>query len=215
MPTGIFLIKWDEVIGGTVYMRYPEPLEIPDPIVQQITISHNFTESYIITEEKQWNSVSYYNENKEMILVLVLSRPDDASDYIPPNSSLLEEFNKELDKEIVEDQLKIRLETLFKSSLDAFRTTESVITKLSNEVAQLRTKEYDYEVKFGVISNSDHLPVKSKILFLLAINDGLNFDEIKKKVKTSKKWLDTVLRTLIKNNIVGYNSSKDVYYIHF
>jgi DNA-binding HxlR family transcriptional regulator len=104
---------------------------------------------------------------------------------------------------------------LFKSSLDAFRTTESVITKLSNEVAQLRTKEYDYEVKFGVISTSDHLPVKSKILFLLAINDGLNFDEIKLKVKTSKKWLDTVLRTLIKNNIIGYSSSKDVYYINF
>ncbi len=215
MPAGIFLIKWDEVIGGTVYMRYPETLEIPDPIVQQITISHNFTESYIITEEKQWNSVSYYNENKEMILVLILNRPDDASDYIPPNSSLLEEFNRELDKEIIEEKLRIRLETLFKSSLDAFRTTESVITKLSNEVALLRTKEYDYEVKFGVISNSDHLPVKSKILFLLAINDGLNFDEIKKTVKTSKKWLDTVLKTLIKNNLVGYNSSKDVYYIKF
>jgi len=215
MPTGIFLIKWDEVIGGTVYMRYPETLEIPDPIVQQITISHNFTESYIITEEKQWNSVSYYNENKEMILVLVLNRYDVGNDYIPPQSLLLEEFNKELDKEITEEKLKIRLETLFKSSLDAIRTTEAVMTKLSNEVAQLRTKEYDYEVKFGVISNSDHLPVKSKILFLLAINDGLNFDEIEKKVKTSKKWLDTVLRTLIKNNIVGYNSSKDVYYIHF
>ncbi|MCK4286628.1 MAG: hypothetical protein KAX18_10520, partial [Candidatus Lokiarchaeota archaeon] len=166
-------------------------------------------------EEKQWNSVSYYNENKEMILVLVLSKPDDASDYIPPQSTLLEEFNKELDKDMDEEKLKSSLETLFKSSLDAYRTTEAVMFKLSNEVAQLRTKEYDYEVKFGVISTSDHLPVKSKILFLLAINDGLNFDEIKEKVKTSKKWLDTVLRTLIKNNIIGYNSSKDVYYINF
>jgi DNA-binding transcriptional regulator GbsR (MarR family) len=215
MPTGIFLIKWDEVLGGTVYMRYPDTLEIPDPIVQQITISHNFTESYIISEEKQWNSVSYYNENKEMTLVLVLSRNDDGNDYIPPNSTLLEEFNKELDKEIDEEKLNIRLETLFKSSLEAYRTTESVIRKLSNEVAQLRTKEYDYEVKFGVISRSNHLPVKSKILFLLAINEGLAFEEIKKKVKTSKKWLETVLRTLIKNNIVGYNSKKGVYYIEF
>ena len=215
MPTGIFLIKWDEVIGGVVYMRYPETLEIPDPIVQQITITHNFTESYIITEEKRWNSVSYYNENKEMIIVLELSRSDDGNDFIPPNSPLLEEFNRELDKEITEEKLRIRLETLYKSSLDAFRTTESVISKLSNEVAQLRTKEYDYEVKFGVISKSNHLPVKSKILFLLAINDGLNFDEINKIVKTSKKWLDTVLRTLIKNNVIGYNSSKNVYYIKF
>ena len=144
MPTGIFLIKWDEVIGGVVYMRYPETLEIPDPIVQQITISHNFTESYIISEEKQWNSVSYYNDNKEMILVLVLNKYDDGNDFIPPQSPLLEEFNRELDEEIVEEKLKISLETLFKSSLDAIRTTEAVMTKLSNEVAQLRTKEYDY-----------------------------------------------------------------------
>jgi len=215
MPTGIFLIKWDEILGGTVYLRFPETLEIPDPIVQQITISHNFTESYIISEEKNWNSVSYYNENKEMILVLRLSRYDVGNDFIPPNSSLLEEFNRELDKDMDEEKLKSSLETLFKSSLDAYRTTEAVMTKLSNEVALLRTKEYDYEVKFGVISKSNHLPVKSKILFLLAINDGLHFDEIKNKIKTSKKWLETVLRTLVKNNIVGYNSSMDVYYIKF
>ncbi len=213
MPTGIFLIKWDEVIGGTVYMRYPEPLEIPDPIVQQITISHNFTESYIITEEKQWNSVSYYNENKEMILVLVLNRYDVGNDYIPPQSLLLEEFNKELDKEITEEKLKIRLETLFKSSLDAIRTTEAVMTKLSNEVAQLRTKEYDYEVKFGLIINSDHLSVKSKILFLLTINDGLSLEDLKKSVRTSTSWLNTVLKTLMKNKVIGYNLQLDVYYI--
>jgi DNA-binding transcriptional regulator GbsR (MarR family) len=215
MPTGIFLMQWDEVIGGTVHMRYPETLEIPDPIVQQITISHNFTESYIISEEKNWNSVSYYNDNKEMILVLVLGKYDVGNDFIPPNSSLLEEFNRELDKDMNEEKLKSSLETLFKSSLDAYRTTEAVMTKLSNEVALLRTKEYDYEVKFGVISNSNHLPVKSKILFLLAINDALSFDEIKNKINSSKKWLNIVLKTLVKNNVVGYSSNKDVYYIKF
>ena len=194
-------------------MRYPETLEIPDPIVQQITISHNFTESYIISEEKQWNSVSYYNDNKEMILVLVLNKYDDGNDFIPPQSPLLEEFNRELDEEIVEEKLKISLETLFKSSLDAIRTTEAVMTKLSNEVAQLRTKEYDYELKFGLILKSDHLPVKSKILFLLTINDGLSLEDLKKSVKTSATWLRNVLETLLKNKVIGYNSQKDVYYI--
>ncbi|MFW9895426.1 MAG: hypothetical protein ACFFD7_06450 [Candidatus Thorarchaeota archaeon] len=213
MPTGVFLIKWDEVIGGTVYMRYPENLEIPDPIVQQITISHNFTESYIITEEEQWNSVSYYNDNREMIIVLVLSRYDDGNDFIPPQSPLLEEFNRELDKEITEENLKISLETLYKNSLDAYRTVEAVMTKLSKEVASLRTKEYDYEVKFDLIIKSNHLSVKSKILFLLAINEGLSFDEIKKSVKTSTNWLKNVLDTLKKNNMIGYNLQKDVYYI--
>jgi len=210
MPTGIFLIKWDEIIGGTVYMRYPEDLEIPDPIVQQITISHNFTESYIITKEKQWNSVSYYNENKEMIIVLILGIYDDGKDYL----ELLEDFNNELDKEFKEGMLKIRLESMFSSSLEAFRTTDAVITKLSNEVAFLRTKEYDFEERFKKIQHSDHLHVKSKILFLLAINDGLSLEEIKNSVNTSTKWLKSVLETLAKNKVVGYNSNQDVYYIN-
>jgi hypothetical protein len=211
MPTGIFLIKWDEVIGGTIYMRYPEDLEIPDPIVQQITISHNFTESHIITEEKQWNSVSYYNEQKELIIVLVLrpSSLDDGNDYL----ELLEDFNKELDKELKEETLKSQLETFFRSSLEAFQTTDAVITKLSNDVALLRTKEYDIEERFKKIQKSGQLTVKSKILFLLGVNESLNFEVIKNSINTSTNWLKSVLETLIKNNIVGYNPNQDVYYI--
>ena len=211
MPNGIFLIRWDEVEGGIIYLKYPESLDIPNPVVQQITISHNFTESYIITEEKNWNSVSYYNENKEMIIVLVLkpSSLDDGNDYI----ELLEDFNKEIDKELNEDMLKILLETMFSASLEAFQTTDEVIFKLSNEVALLRTKEYDIEERFKKVQNSDHLPVKSKILFLLAVNDGLSLEEIKNSIKTSKKWLETVLETLVKNKVVGYNSNRDIYYI--
>ena len=212
MPTGIFLIKWDEVIGGTIYMRHPDNLEIPDPIVQQLTISHNFTESHIITEEKRWNSISYYNEKKEMIIVLVLrpSSLDDGNDYL----ELLEDFNKEIDKELKEETLRSQLETMFRSSLEAFQTTDAVITKLSNEVALLRTKEYDIEERFKKIQNSNHLPVKSKIMFLLAVNDGLSFEVIKNSVNTSTKWLKSVLETLVKNKVVGYNSNQDVYFIN-
>lgn len=211
MPTGIFLIKWDEVIGGTIYMRYPEDLEIPDPIVQQITISHNFTESHIITEEKEWNSVSYYNENKEMIVVLVLkpSSLDDGNDYL----ELLEDFSKELDMDLKEDMLKSRLESMFRSSLEAFQTTDAVISKLSNEVALLRTKEYDIEERFKKVQNSDHLSVKSKILFLLAVNDGLSLQDLRKSVNASTKWFDSVLETLVKNNIIAYDPNQDVYYV--
>jgi len=208
MPTGICLIKWDEVEGGTVYMKYPEDLEIPISIVQQLQISHNFTESHIITEERGWNSVSYYNENKEMIIILVLTRYDDGNDYL----ELLEEFNKELDKEKKGENLKKRLESMFHISLDVFRTTEEVITKLSNEVAYLKTREYDFEVKFNKITNSNQLNVKSKILFLLAINEELSLSELKKNIHTSNKWLMSVIETLFKNKFIGYNPNKDTYY---
>lgn len=209
MPIGICLIKWDEVEGGTVYMKYPEDLEIPISIVQQLQISHNFTESYIITEERGWNSVSYYNENKEMIIILVLTRYDDGNDYL----ELLEEFNKELDKEKKGENLKKRLESMFHISLDVFRTTEEVIIKLSNEVAYLKTREYDFEVKFNKITNSNQLNVKSKILFLLAINEELSLSELKKNIHTSNKWLMSVIETLLKNKVIGYNPNKDTYYL--
>ncbi|MFX0139981.1 MAG: hypothetical protein ACFFDN_40440 [Candidatus Hodarchaeota archaeon] len=210
MPNGIFLIRWDEVEGGIIYLKYPDDLEIPNPVVQQITISHNFTESYIITEEKNWNSVSYYNENKEMIIVLVLSKYDDGNDYL----EILEKFNQEIDKVTEEKKLKEHLKSMFHISLDAFRTTDEVITKLSNEVAYLKTREYDYGVKFDIITKSDHLSVKSKILFLLAINDSLTLQDFKKSINTSKRWLFNVLETLIKNNVVGYNSKKNIYYLN-
>ncbi|MFX1389029.1 MAG: hypothetical protein ACFE9Z_03085 [Promethearchaeota archaeon] len=209
MPNGIFLIQWDQVEGGIIYLKYPETLEIPNPVVQQITISHNFTESYIITEEKNWNSVSYYNENKEIIIVLVLSKFDDGNDYL----EILEKFNQEIDKFTEEEKLKENLEAMFHISLDAFRTTDEVITKLSNEVAYLKTREYDYEVKFDYITKTDHLPVKSKILFLLSIKDAVKLSDFEKVIKTSKKWLHNVLETLIKNNVVGYNPENDSYYL--
>jgi len=209
MPNGIFLIRWDVVEGGMIYLKYPEELEIPDPVVQQITITHNFTESYIITEEKNWNSVSYYNENKEMILVLVLSKYDDGNDYL----EILEKFNQEIEKETQEEKLKEHLESMFLTSLDAFRTTDEVITKLSNEVAFLKTREYDYDVKFNLITKSNHLSVKSKILFLLAIKDTASVEDFERVINTSKKWLNNVLETLVKNEVIGYNSEKNFYFL--
>lgn len=209
MPNGIFLIKWDQVEGGMIYMKYPENLEIPDPVVQQITISHNFTESYIITEEKNWNSVSHYNERKELILVLVLSRYDDGNDYL----EILEKFNQDIEKETEEQKLREHLETMFHISLDAFRTTDEVITKLSNEVALLKTREYDYEVKFEKIKSLNILSVKSKILFLLVVSDSLALKDFEAFIKTSKRWLSEVLDSLVKNKIIAYNPKKEVYYL--
>lgn len=209
MPNGIFLIRWDEVEGGMIYLKYPEDLEISNPVVQQITISHNFTESYIITEEKNWNSVSYYNENKEIIVVLVLSRYDDGNDYL----EILEKFNEEIDKLSGEEKLKENLEAMFHISLDAFRTTDEVITKLSNEVVYLKTREYDFEVKFDFITKSNHLSVKGKILFLLAIKDTATIEDFEKIIKTTKRWFFSVLETLIRNEVVGYDSKKEIYFL--
>ncbi len=199
------------MIGGTVYLKYPEDLEIPENIIQQIQISHNFSESYIITEEKDWNSVSFYNAEKEIVIVLVLDKYDEGNDYL----IVLAEFNRELYKYPNEEDLKVQLERIFQFSLNVFRTRDEVIAKLSNEVAHLKMKVYDLEKKFERAINSDHLKVKSRILFLLAMHDDLTFNEIKKQVKTSKRWLEGVLENLVKNKIVEYDSTNNTYFLNF
>ncbi|TES98015.1 MAG: hypothetical protein E3J90_06405 [Promethearchaeota archaeon] len=203
------MIKWDEVLGGNIYMKFPEDLEVLDNAVQQIQISHNFVESYITIEEKNWNSISYYNETREIIIVLVLDKYDDGSDY----TVILDEFKKELELELNETELKNHLERIYNLSLNVFRTRDEVIGKLSNQVAQLKTMEYDLKRRFEKISKSDHLKVKSKIQFLLAINDEMTYKELHKLIDTSKNWLDKVLETLTQNKIVGYNDTKDTYYL--
>ncbi len=203
------MIKWDEVLGGNIYMRFPEDLEILDNVVQQIQISHNFIESYITIEEKNWNSISYYNENREIIIVLVLDKYDDGSDY----TVILDEFKKELELELNENDLKKHLERIYNLSLKVFRTRDEVIGKLSNQVAQLKTMEYDLKKRFEKIAKADHLKVKSKIQFLLAVKNEMKYKELHKSIDTSKNWLDKVLTTLTKNKIIGYNDKKDTYYL--
>jgi len=205
------LITFDRIVGGEIYLKFPEILEIPINIIQQIQISHNFSESYIITEEKNWNSVSFYNSDKEIVIVLVLDKFDEGNDYL----SVLEEFNKDLYKYENENELKEQLERQFQFSLEVFRTRDEVIAKLSNEVAQLKMKVYDLEKRFEKAIKSDQLKVKSRVLFLLSIYDELSFKDIKKQVKTSKRWLENVIENLVKNEIVEYDSNKDTYYINF
>jgi len=204
------LIKWDEVLGGNIHIKFPENLEVPENVVQQIQISHNFVESYITIEEKDWNSISYYNENKEIIIVLVLDKYDDGSDY----TVILDEFKKELERELKETKLKEHIERIYNLSKNVFRTRDEVIGKLSNEVAQLKTSEYDLKRRFEKIVESNHLKVKSKIQFLLAIKNEMEYKELRNSIDTSKSWLDDVLKTLSRNKIIGYNSKKDSYFLN-
>jgi len=210
LPLGICLIKWDEILGGNIYMKFPEHLDVLDNIVQQIQISHNFIESYITIEEKNWNSISYYNEHREIIIVLVLDKYDDSSDF----TVILDEFKKELELELNETELKNHLERIYNLSLNVFRTRDEVIGKLSNQVAQLKTMEYDLMKRFEKIVKADHLKVKSKIQFLLAVNNEMKYKELHKTIDTSKNWLDKVLETLTKNKVIGYNGTKDTYYLN-
>ena len=205
----MFLIKWDQIEGGAIHLQYPKDLDIPVNIVQQIQISHNFIESYIAIKELNWNSISHYNEKTETIIVLILDKYADSSDYM----IVIEDFNKELEKNLSDEKLLDQLEKAMNT--DVFRTKDEVIVKLSNDVADLRMKEYDYERKLENLAKIEFLPVKSRILILLAMNSELSIKELRKSIKTSKKWLEGVIETLEKNEIIGFDNQKDAYYLIF
>jgi len=192
-------------------MRFPDDLDIPDNVVQQIQISHNFTESYIITEEKTWSSVSTYNPETEIIVVLVLEKFDDGNDF----TIVLEEFNKELKKEIKEEDLERHLESLFKLSLTVFRARDAVFTKLSNEMAELKMKVFFYERRFNKALQSEQLDDKSTILYLLSMNDELNVEEISKLMGSQVETVKAIVDDLENKNVIAYDPKKDVFYLKF
>jgi len=43
----------------------------------------------------------------------------------------------------------------------------------------------------------------------------MSYTDLRKQIKTSKRWLNSVLETLEKNNIIGHNTEKDSYYLIF
>jgi len=114
-----------------------------------------------------------------------------------------------------EDQLKQHLKEKYDLSLKVFRTRDEVIAKLSNEIARLKTEEYDMKKKFDKIMKSDNLTVKNKIQLLLTINDELSYEELKNNINVSEKWFDEVLKKLLKNKTIGYNSNTKRYYLIF
>lgn len=190
-------------------MKYPEDLEIPEPVVQQIQISHDFVESNITIKEKDWNSISYYNEEKQIITVLILDKYADSSDYL----ELIEDFNEELKKDTPDDELLSNMEQIVGASV--FRTRDEVISKLSNQVAELKMWEYDLNKKLETIGNLEFLDVKARICFLLTIQENTSLKDLKKTIKTSNQWLNSVLKTMVKNNIIGYDSNKDHYFLKY
>ena len=72
---------------------------------------------------------------------------------------------------------------------------------------------YDLEKRIDRVLNSNQLTVKSRVLFLLATNDQLNYNDIKKRVKTSKRWLESVIESLLKDKTIAYNIANSTYYI--
>ncbi|TFF98504.1 MAG: hypothetical protein EU541_06745 [Promethearchaeota archaeon] len=212
MVKGVAVIKWDVVQGGKLTMKYPDDLVVPDNIVQQLELAHNFTSSYIITEEQNWNSISFYNETEEIIVLLVLGKYDDGADYV----SILDEFNKEIETGTKGEELKTQLKKIYTHSLDVFRTRDEVISKLSNEVANLKTDLFKLEQKLDHLFASNVFQLKDKILLLFAQRDYIAIEELNRLLgEVSIKKVEKILKNLQEKSLLLYDQDQKAYKLKF
>lgn len=212
MVKGVALIEWDVVEGGSLTQKFPEDLVVPENIIQQIQIAHNFTSSYIITEEQNWNSISFYNEGKEIIVLLVLGKYDDGSDYI----SILDEFNKEIETGTKGEKLRKQLKKIYTHSLDVFRTRDEVVSKLSNEVASLKTDLFKLEQKLDHLFASDIFQLKDKILLLFAQRDFISIKELCRVLgDVSDNKVEKIVKKLQRKNLLIYDKYQKAYKLKF
>jgi hypothetical protein len=212
MVKGVALIEWDVVEGGSLTQKFPEDLVVPENIIQQIQIAHNFTSSYIITEEQNWNSISFYNEGKEIIVLLVLGKYDDGSDYI----SILDEFNKEIETGTKGEKLRKQLKKIYTHSLDVFRTRDEVVSKLSNEVASLKTDLFKLEQKLDHLFASDIFQLKDKILLLFAQRDFISIKELCRVLgDVSDNKVEKIVKKLQGKNLLIYDEYREAYKLKF
>jgi hypothetical protein len=208
MPHGICLITWDAIHGGAVSLSVPEDMEVPENTVQQIQISHNFTTSYIITEESNWNSISFYNEETEIITVIKLDKYEEGQDFV----QLLQEIDDQL-AVTEEKNRKHVLQDFYERSFLVFKTRDEVIRKLADEVAELKMLIHEIDTKLLSLMETAKLNTTQKVLLSLIRVEKRTYNDLKQVTNTSDHWLKKALDKLEKQGLVEYDKKKDWIYI--
>jgi len=127
MPLGICIINWDVNEGGSIGLRHPESLNVPDNIVQILQISHNFTPGVLHIRESNFNALSFGKEEHQKVIVLVLSIYEDSEDF----KGIIEQLNQVVSDNPDESQLLGELKRVFELSQSVFKAREAVMMKLA------------------------------------------------------------------------------------
>ncbi len=208
MPQGLVLISWDEFEGAQVAFKEPPELDIPEPIIQHIQISHNLISSWMITQEEGFNGLSYYNQNHGYVILLVLEKHDEGQDY----KTIVEQINDFLDTKPDPGQIESELKKIYALTFSVYRARESVMLKLANEVADLSMKIYDFQRNIEVIIKNTR-DTSTRILLYLVLHEPVSFEDLLKEVSVSPAWLRSRLNVLEEQKLIMFKDNK--YWIAF
>lgn len=177
MTLGILIISWDEFEGGFVSYKYPEELEVPENLIQLLQISHTFNPGAITLQEREFHALSIGNEALQKVIVLILEEFEDAMDF----NEIIENMSAAVSNMQEETELHTELRHLYNLSQSVFKAREAVLTKLANEVTELKNHEIDINQSLEwLIQNEDDF--QKKLIFLLLRYGDLSFTEIKQYI---------------------------------
>lgn len=204
MPLGIVIIAFDRNLGGDIYFKYPENFEVDDKYIQQITISHNFVSSIMITKDNTVNALSYYNEEYEKTIVIFLSQREDGQDYY----EIIKQLDNILQKDLSEDILFEEIINLYNLSCSIINVREEVMLKFANEISEMKGIEHDFRKRinkiFELCQNTE-----IKILLALTLKEPQTINELyATHIKGKRTLFNNALQRLIDKKLIKkYNNS--------
>lgn len=206
MTKGIAIISWDEFEGGEVSHCVPEGLEVDEMVVQRVQISHNFTESWIITQEEHFNGLSYFDPRHNNVILLVLDPYDDGQDY----HEIVNQVNELLLKEPAEEELLAGLNKIYALMASVYKAREQVLMKLANEIADLKLQHHEIKRNAEIIADYTK-DGATRILLFVALNEPAPRKKIAKHVQVTERWLDVLLDRLLSERVLAKKDGN--YYI--
>ncbi|HMF33730.1 MAG TPA: hypothetical protein VKK79_20060 [Candidatus Lokiarchaeia archaeon] len=177
--------------------KVPADLEVPDPIVQHIQITHNFISSWMITQEEGFNGISYYDPEHTFVILLVLETHEDGQDF----RIIIEQVNDFLLTGPEPEEIDAELNKIFKLAFSVLKARESVLLKLATEEADLKMQIHDLTKNIDVILK--HIrDASTRILLYLIIHEPATFDDLSYVAPVTPTWLQDRLQSLIDRGLV-------------
>ena len=102
---------------------------------------------------------------------------EDANDF----NAIIENMNKAVSKFHEESELETELRHLYKLSQSVFKAREAVLTKLANEVTELKNREIDMNQSLEWLIQAE-TDIQKKLIFLLLRYGDLSFTEIQQHI---------------------------------
>lgn len=197
MTKGLVLIGWDEFEGAQLTHVVPPDLEVDDNVVTRVQIAHNFTTSWMITREEDFNGISYYDPEHGYVILLVLDKYDDGQDY----REIIDQVNELLLSNPPADAISSELEKIYALSHSVYKAREAVLMKLAQQVSQLKIFQHDVTRALRVALGVCREPT-TKVLLGIALLDSATPQQLVDACGLEESVVDAALEELVQRGVV-------------